>query len=185
MWDALVALAQHGLDTDLAPAGHGVRPRLLVTLDHDTLRAGLASRGVGVTAGGHELPPGVLRRLACDADLVPVVLGTRSEVLDVGRTARLVTGPIWTALVARDRHCTFPACDRPPEMCHAHHLEHWADGGETSLDNLALICGHHHRTLHHTPWEIRLHAQDRRPEYRPPPKLGIRSDWIRDRRRRE
>jgi hypothetical protein len=187
LWDALVHVARHALDTDLPPTSHGTRPRLLVTLDHDTLRAGLtsASPGVGTTADGQHLPPATLRRLACDADLVPVVLGTHREVLDVGRTARLVTAPIWTALIARDRHCTFPACDRPPIMCHAHHLTHWADGGTTSLDNLALLCGHHHRVLHHTPWEIRLNPTDHRPEYRPPPKFGTRSDWIRHRPRRD
>jgi hypothetical protein len=111
------------------------------------------------------------------------VLGTRGEILDVGRTARLVTTPIWTALVARDGHCTFPACTRPPSMCHAHHLRHWADGGETSLANLALLCGHHHRTVHHTPWEIRLSPDDRRPEFRPPARLGLPSDWLRHRPR--
>jgi hypothetical protein len=184
LWDALVRTAQHALDTDLQPAAHGARPRLLVTLDHDTLKARLAGSRIGVTTDGHELPASTLRRLACDADLIPVVLGTRGEILDIGRTARLVTTPIWTALVARDRHCTFPACTRPPSMCHAHHLRHWADGGETSLANLALLCGHHHRTVHHTPWEIRLSPDDRRPEFRPPPQLGITPDWIRQRPRR-
>ena len=91
-----------------------------------------------MTADGIDLPPGVLRRLACDAEVIPAVLGTRCEVLDVGRTRRLVTTPLWLALIARDRHCTFPGCTRPPVMCHAHHLTHWADGGTTSLTNLAL-----------------------------------------------
>ena len=184
LWDALVALAQHGLDTDLPPASHGARPRLLVTLDHDTLKAGLAGHGVGVTGDGHDLPAATLRRLACDADLIPIVLGTAGEVLDVGRTARLVTPAIWTALTARDHHCTFPGCDRPPLMCHAHHLTHWADGGTTALHNLALVCGHHHRVIHHTPWTIRLNPTDRRPEYRPPPTPGTTPDWIRNRPRR-
>ncbi|HEV7876147.1 MAG TPA: HNH endonuclease, partial [Nocardioides sp.] len=140
---------------------------------------------VPVTDDGLTLTPGVVRRLACDADLIPVVLGTRSEVLDVGRTHRLVTGPLWRALVCRDRHCAFPGCTRPPVMCHAHHIRHWLHGGETALTNLVLLCGHHHRTIHHTPWEVRLHAGDGRPEFLPPPRRGSTPTWIRHRPRRE
>ncbi len=199
LWDALALLARHGLDTDLAPDTHGTPARLLVTLDHqsllDDLRAAGAGAGtgtgvgtgtgtgVGVTGDGTDLPAGVLRRLACDAELIPAVLGTRSEVLDVGRTRRLVTPALWAALVVRDRHCTFPACDRPPVMCQAHHLTHWLHGGQTRLDNLALLCGHHHRTIHHTPWQIRLNPDDRRPEFTPPDKPGAISEWTRYRPR--
>ncbi|MGH3347242.1 MAG: HNH endonuclease signature motif containing protein [Nocardioides sp.] len=90
---------------------------------------------------------------------------------------------MWTALVARDRHCAFPSCTRPPVMCHAHHIRHWADGGETALDNLVLLCGHHHRTIHHTPWRVRL-GHNRRPEFLPPAKVGRPpTDWIRYRPR--
>jgi hypothetical protein len=166
LWDALVATAQHALDTDLPPQTHGARPRLLVTLDHDTLLAGLGARGAATTVDGLDLPAGVIRRLACDADLIPAVLGGHGEVLDVGRTQRLVTPAIWTALVLRDRHCTFPGCTRPPLMCHAHHLTHWLAGGTTSLHNLALLCGHHHRTIYHT---LANTTQPRRQATRVPP----------------
>ncbi len=145
LWDALVSTAQHALDTRRVPDSHAVGARLVVTFDHQTLQDDLQARGIATTADGLDLPADVLRRLACDAEIVPAVYGTRGEVLDVGRTRRLVTPALWTALVIRDRHCTFPACTRPPVMCHAHHLHHWADGGDTSLDNLALLCGHHHR----------------------------------------
>jgi hypothetical protein len=185
LWDALVATAQHALDTDLPPQTHGARPRLLVTLDHDSLKAGLDARGVATTLDGLDLPAGVIRRLACDADLVPAVLGGHAEVLDVGRTRRLVTPAIWTGLVVRDRHCTFPGCSRPPLMCHAHHLTHWLNGGTTSLHNLALLCGHHQRTIHHTPWDIRLNPDDKQPEFLPPPKPRTPREWIRYRPRRE
>ncbi|MEO5651435.1 MAG: HNH endonuclease signature motif containing protein, partial [Marmoricola sp.] len=67
----------------------------------------------------------------------------------------LVTAAIWKALVARDQHCRFPNCSRPPLMCHAHHLEHWLDHGPTSLDNMILLCSHHHRLIHAAPWTIR------------------------------
>jgi hypothetical protein len=70
LWDALIQTAQHGLDTDLPPATHGARPRLLVTLDHETLKSQLGVRGVATTADGLDLPAGVVRWLACDADLI-------------------------------------------------------------------------------------------------------------------
>ena len=178
LWDALVTVAQHALDTDRVPDCHGAPARLLVTVDHQLLRS-------GSTTDGTDLPPGVLRRLACDAEIIPAVYGSRSEVLDVGRARRLVTPALWTALVLRDRHCTFPGCTRAPLMCQAHHLQHWISGGETKLDNLALLCGHHHRVIHHTPWDIRLHIRDRRPEFLPPPKYGVEPAWIRYRPRIE
>ena len=185
LWDALVTTAHHALNTQLPPETHGTPARLLVTLDQQTLKGDLQAHGIGVgtSADGTELPPEVLRRLACDAEVIPAVLGTLGEVLDLGRLRRLVTTAIWTALILRDRHCTFPACTRPPLMCHAHHLTHWANGGETKLDNLALLCAHHHRTIHHTPWRIRLNPVDRRPEFKPPPTLGTYSAWIRYRPR--
>jgi hypothetical protein len=185
LWDALVATAQHGLDTDLPPECHGARPRLLFTCEQDTLKAALMAMGVGLTVDGTELSSATVRRLACDADLIPAVLGSRGEILDVGRMRRLVTTAIWVALILRDQHCAFPGCHRPPSMCHGHHIQHWADGGETKLDNLVLLCGHHHRVIHHTPWLIRLNAADRKPEFIPPPRSRIRDVPVRARPRRE
>ncbi len=190
MWDALVTACEHVLATDLAPDCHGARPRLAVTTSLDVLRGQIdwATLGAAVstTDDGLDLAPSVVRRLACDADLIPIALGTHGEVLDVGRTQRLVTPALWRALVCRDAHCAFPGCTRPPVMCHAHHIIHWADGGHTTLSNLVLLCGQHHRTIHHTPWEVRLNPDDGRPEFLPPPKPGQPPpDWIRTRPRRE
>ncbi len=140
------------------------------------------------TDDGLRLSVAAVRRLACDADLIPVCLGTDGEVLDVGRTARLITPALWRALVARDRHCAFPGCTRPPVMCHAHHIVHWADGGNTSLDNLVLVCGEHHRVLHHTPWQVRLNPDDGIARVPPPAPRGTSQEppaWIRHRPRRE
>lgn len=158
MWDGLIQLAQHALDTDLPPNSHGARPRVAITVSAETMAGAETGghAGTGLTEDGLEVPGGAIRRLACDCDLIRVLLDADGCVLDVGRTQRLVTTAIWTALVARDRHCAFPGCTRPPVMCHAHHIRHWADGGPTSLDNLVLLCGHHHRTIHHTPWQVRL-----------------------------
>jgi hypothetical protein len=98
------------------------------------------------------------------------VLGSASQVLDVGRSSRLVTPGLWLALVARDRHCAFPGCTRMPVACDAHHIVHWADGGATSLANLVLLCRRHHTTVHTTTWEVRLRPDDGRPEFLPPPR---------------
>ena len=114
---------------------------------------------------GDELSVSTIRRLACDAEVIPAVLGSLGEVLDVGRTQRLVTTAIWKALVLRDQHCRFPGCRRLPLACDAHHLQHWADGGPTSLDNLVLLCRAHHTLIHATPWQVRLNPLDRQPEF--------------------
>jgi hypothetical protein len=189
-WDALVAVAQHALDTDRPPESHGAPARLTVTVAWESLEAGLADSavrgvgGVGLTSDGTELSASTVRRLACDAEVIPAVLGSTGEVLDVGRAKRLVTVAIWIALVLRDRHCAFPGCTRPPVMCHAHHIIHWILGGETKLENLVLLCGHHHRVIHHSPWEVRLNPHDRRPEFLSPPRPGVERQWLRHRPRR-
>jgi hypothetical protein len=126
-----------------------------------------------------------VRRLACDADLIPAVLGGAGEVLDVGRAHRLVTAVIWVALVLRDRHCTFPGCRRLPIACDAHHIISWLEGGATSLANLALLCRAHHTMIHTTPWEIRLNPLDQRPEFLAPVELDPQRAPIRHRQPRE
>jgi hypothetical protein len=189
LWDALIGVAQHGLDTDLPPQSHGAPTRLILTVGLQELKTGLAGAAVTGTTTQTTAETGLsvatLRRLACDAEIIPAVLGSRGEPLDVGRASRLVTAAIWVALTLRDRHCAFPGCDRPPLMCHAHHIRHWIFGGETKLSNLVLLCGHHHRVIHNTPWEVRLNPDDHQPEFRPPPKPGIETRWIRYRPRRE
>ena len=131
-WDALVETCLKASEVDgLLPDQHGAKPRLTVTVTLDQLKAGLGAVSLDT---GDQLSATALRRLACDAEVIPAVLGTLGEVLDVGRSHRLVTAAIWKALTLRDRHCRFPGCRRMPLACDAHHLQHWADGGPTSLD---------------------------------------------------
>ena len=117
---------------------------VLIDLEHltDTVR------GAGTTLTGEILSPQTVRKLACDAGIIPMVLGSQSQPLDVGRTKRLVTPALLAALWVRDKHCTYPGCGRPPRWCDSHHVKHWADGGETALTNLALLCAHHHTWVH-------------------------------------
>ncbi|HEX8627445.1 MAG TPA: HNH endonuclease, partial [Catenuloplanes sp.] len=116
---------------------------------------------------GDLLTPTQVRRMACDAQILPAVLGGQGQVLDVGQTRRLFTGPLRRALVLRDRGCAFPGCDRPPRWCDGHHIDSWVDGGPTSLSNAVLLCRHHHRVIHHTRWTVRL-GHDGLPEFIPP-----------------
>ena len=96
---------------------------------------------------GH-LSEATLERIACDGNLSRVIMFGKSEVLDVGRTARVATNAQFRALIARDRHCQAPGCKEPPTRCQAHHTWHWTRGGPTDLDNLELLCRHHHRQQH-------------------------------------
>ena len=103
---------------------------------------------MGLTDAGVELPPEIVRRLACDAEVIPMILGSPGGAVDVGRSARTVSLRLRRLLVARDRHCRWPGCAEPPSRCDAHHVRHWIDGGRTDLDNLVLLCHRHHHHLH-------------------------------------
>ena len=122
------------------------KAQIVVTIDLDTLKD--AIRGAGRTHSGAVLSPATVRRLACDASIIPMVLGSQGQPLDLGRTRRLVTPALLAALWSRDKGCTFPRCGRPPQWCDAHHVRHWADGGHTALTNLTLLCAHHHTWVH-------------------------------------
>ena len=95
---------------------------------------------------GPTLPAETARRLGCDASIVTLV-ERDGEPLSVGRKTRSVPTALARALRSRDGGCRFPGCDRP-HLVDAHHIEHWAHGGETSLDNLVQLCRHHHRLVH-------------------------------------
>lgn len=163
--DALVELLGRILDAAVLPTAGGVRPHLSITI---TWAALVGGSGVpATTSWGQPLPREVLRRLACDASVRRIVLDPAGVPLDVGRAQRTVTPDIRSALIARDNGCAFPGCDRPAGWTEAHHIRHWADGGDTSLDNSVLLCGYHHRVIHHQGWTVRI-GPDRRPDFRPP-----------------
>jgi Domain of unknown function (DUF222) len=162
--DALVEVCRLALRTDTLPDHGGERPQLAVTVPFDVLKGQL---GVGMLDTGEALSPTAVRRLACDAFILPAVLGGEGQVLDLGRSRRLFTGPVRRALVIRDGGCAFPACDRPARWCDGHHILPAFAGGPTCVDNGVLVCGHHHRLLHEGDWQVRL-GTDRLPEFIPP-----------------
>jgi hypothetical protein len=158
--DALLDLCRLGAD-HTATAG-GEKPHVLVTVDLATLRNQLstdpaAALTTGATLGsGWAVGPETARRLACDAKVIPLVLGGPSQPLDVGRLTRSCPPALRRALVFRDGGCRYPGCDRPPEWTDAHHIRHWIDLGPTSLTNCVLLCRHHHVYLHEHHQAIRL-----------------------------
>ncbi|RQX18641.1 HNH endonuclease [Micromonospora ureilytica] len=162
--DALAEVCQLALRTGGLPDSGGDSAQIVVTTSYDGLTRQLSTGALDI---GLELTANTVRRLACDATILPAVLGGTGQVLDVGRQRRLITGPLRRALVLRDRGCAFPGCDRPPRWCDAHHIRHWADGGTTSLANAVLLCGHHHRHVHQTDWVVQL-GDDGHPEFIPP-----------------
>jgi hypothetical protein len=162
--DALVELAKRYLDSRDRPSVGGERPHLTVTVDIEVLR-GLKQGSAQLDHGG-VVHQETARRLACDASVRRVVLGPRSEPLDVGRKTPVVPAAIRRAVIARDRTCTFPGCDRPHPWCEVHHVLHWADGGDTSLANGVLMCGRHHHLIHEDGFSVAV--TDAGPVFRRP-----------------
>jgi hypothetical protein len=159
--DALGEVCRQWLDRPDRGDVAGQRPHVSVVVGIEDLRgaseepdaqraAGL--QGVPGTGSSWEeagpLGPQTARRLTCDAGITRVVMAGRSEPLDVGRRTAVVPPAIRRAVVIRDAGCRFPGCGRPQSWCDAHHAQHWADGGATSVANLVLLCRRHHRMVH-------------------------------------
>jgi hypothetical protein len=113
-----------------------------------------------------------VRKIACDADVIPLLLGGQGRVLDIGRAARVFPPHIRKALVARDQGCTFPGCTIPASWCEAHHIDFWSHGGSTGTENGTLLCSHHHHLIHKEQWIIRIQAGI--PWFIPPPHIDPR-----------
>ncbi|PPB48964.1 HNH endonuclease [Arthrobacter pityocampae] len=132
------------------------------------------SRTVGTGSGravfAEQLSARSIRRIACDADLIPLVLGGEGQILDIGRAGRLFPPHMRRALVARDRGCAFPDCTIPATWCEAHHMMPWSRGDTTGITNGVLLCAHHHHTIHDGLWTVTSHNGI--PWFTPPPHLG-------------
>ena len=162
--EALVALVRRAIGAAEKGPRH-TKSQLFVTVDLETLRSGL--RGAGITVGGAEagtlLGPETVRRLACDATIIPTVMGTAGAVVDLGMDVRLFTSAQTKRLWLRDGHCTYPGCDMPGQWTDAHHLIHWADDGPTDISNAALLCERHHTIVHTRRYAGRLVEDQGRP----------------------
>jgi len=143
--DALGQICRSWMDRSDRPTILGERPHVVVTLDLDALE-GRAGRSELQDAG--PVTPEAARRIACDAKVSRVITRGPTQPLELGRASKVVPPSLRRAVTVRDGGCCFPGCGRPPGWCDAHHVRHWADGGETSLDNLVLLCRPHHRAIH-------------------------------------
>jgi hypothetical protein len=152
--DAFVELAYRYLSSPDRPTVAGVRPNVTVTVDAGALGGGDGRRELDHAGTIHHE---AVRRIACDASIMRVVMAGPSEPLDVGRKTQLVPHHLRRVLTLRDRGCRFPTCDRPAPWSDAHHVVHWSEGGITALGNLVLLCRHHHRLVHEGGFRVRMH----------------------------
>ncbi|TQJ58678.1 uncharacterized protein DUF222 [Arthrobacter sp. SLBN-83] len=127
------------------------------------------STGTGAFMFSGPVAATTLRKTACDADIIPALLGTRGEILDLGRKTRLFTPAQRLALTARDQGCAFPNCTIPAPWCEAHHITYWSHGGPTTTNNGVLLCSHHHHLIHKEQWTITTTHDT--PTFIPPPHL--------------
>ena len=152
--DAMAVLAENFLADSAAASKTADRHQIVVHVDAETLREGAPGRCE--MEHGPSLPVQTVRRLSCDASLLTVLESEHGEPLDVGRKTRSIPPAIRRALHTRDGGCRFPGCTHQ-RYVDAHHVEHWADGGETKLSNLVTLCRLHHRLVHEG--EIMVEAQ--------------------------
>ncbi|WP_242633291.1 HNH endonuclease signature motif containing protein [Arthrobacter sp. S39] len=128
--------------------------------------------GTGSFAFTGPVTASTVRKIACDADIIPVLLGSEGRILDIGRTTRIFPAHIRKAITARDQGCAFPGCTIPAPWCEAHHITYWSHGGTTSTDNGTLLCTHHHHLVHKEQWQIQVKTGI--PWFIPPPHIDPR-----------
>ncbi|MCZ9881453.1 DUF222 domain-containing protein [Arthrobacter sp. B2a2-09] len=190
--DGLLGACKIALATGALPAAGGQRPQIMATIDHRDLlaslteagqptllgqsgqagRSGGQQRGTGSFTFTGPVPAATLRKIGCDADIIPVVLGGEGQVLDIGRASRIFPAHIRKAITARDKGCAFPSCTMPAPWCEAHHITYWSRGGPSSVDNGVLLCSHHHHLIHKEEWHIQVQAGV--PWFIPPPHIDPR-----------
>jgi 5-methylcytosine-specific restriction endonuclease McrA len=182
--DALALLAETALHHDLDPGAAGERYQVVVHVDAEVL-ADPEAPGQSVLEGGTHVPAETSRRLACDASRVIMRHDADGRIVEVGARTRTIPPAIRRALHHRDRGCRFPGCG--VAFGQGHHIRHWAQGGPTTLSNLAMLCRRHHRAVHEEGYgverqpdgELRFRRPDGRPLPDVPPPSAIPNDPVR------
>ncbi len=151
--DAWVEIARRQLDGGQLPEVGGQKPHLMVTVDMATLTKDPGSRAAELE-WSLPIPAETARRLACDAEITPILCGPESHQVEVVSSSRVIPPAMKRALTVRDKHCRFPGCDMPAAWTDGHHIKHWTDGGPTALSNLLLFCRRHHRFFHEGGWTL-------------------------------
>lgn len=190
--DGIITATKTALATNTLPTAGGNKPQIIATIHYRDLfpthttatatgeRPGIPAPRGTQTGTGTEAGTGAfaftgpvaattLRKIACDADIIPALLGTHGEILDLGRKTRLFTPAQRTALTTRDQGCAFPNCTIPAPWCEAHHITYWSHGGPTTINNGVLLCSHHHHLIHKEQWTIT--TTNHTPTFIPPPHI--------------
>ena len=136
---------------ELAGGGRPAHVQISATVESLARVAGCSAPEL---ENGAPISAAALERLTCDCSLTRILLDAKSQVIDVGRSRRLVSGGLRKALRHRDRGCRWPGCSRPASRCAGHHLKHWSKSGETVLANTILLCGRHHWLVHEGGWQL-------------------------------
>jgi hypothetical protein len=151
--DALAVIAESFLAHGVMEAAGGDRHQIVVHVAQETLKDRKA--GCCEFEHGPSMAAETARRLACDASVVELTENEDGEPLNVGRKTRTISSPLRRALNARDKGCRFPGCANTRYM-DAHHVHHWANGGETKPSNLISLCRFHHRAVHEGGFRIEI-----------------------------
>jgi hypothetical protein len=162
--DAATDVFRHHTTTS-STTGTQPAATMIVRISLDTLTTGLGYADIdGIPT---PISAATARRLAADANIIPIVLNGHSEVLDLGRAQRLFTPQQKLALAERDGGCAWPGCPHPPTYTEAHHIHWWhKNSGPTNLNNGILLCTHHHHRIHDHGWRIHIHNNT--PWFTPP-----------------
>ncbi len=181
--DALALLAETALHQGIDPGAPGERYQVVVHVDAEVL-ADADQPGQSVLEDGARVPAGTSQRLACDASRVVMRHGRDGRVVEVDARTRTIPPALRRALHHRDRGCRFPGCG--VRFGQGHHIRHWAQGGPTTLSNLAMLCRRHHRAVHDDGYqvdrqpdgELRFRRPDGRPLPEVPPPLEVLGDPV-------
>jgi hypothetical protein len=152
--DAAVEVAVHAMDSGAIPQQATQRTHLQVTVPLETMLGLPGTPGADMEFSPVPISAKTVERLACDASVTRIVLDSKSQVIDVGRAKRTISGPARKALNVRDRGCTWPGCERPASWTSGHHIRHWFNGGTNEPPNLTLLCYRHHWMVHEGNWQI-------------------------------
>ncbi|MEQ1735191.1 MAG: DUF222 domain-containing protein, partial [Rhodoglobus sp.] len=166
--DAFVELIRIGTAADAKIVLGARRPAIKLLVTDTDLRA---RRGIGYIEGQTErVSIATIERYTCTTGVIPVMLDDNGESLNLGREQRLFTARHGIAFAARDGGCQFGDCDRPPDWCEMHHIDHWVrDKGKTDLKRGMLLCRHHHMLVHNNGWEVERDTRGTR--FIPPPSV--------------
>ncbi len=149
-------------------SGGPCRSDVVAHIDLETLTSGLSASSTHRTTFGADLPVETIRRIACDANIIPLVLNGAGMPLDIGRSQRLASAAQRRALEASHDTCAFDGCVVAFHACQIHHIDYWETGGPTDLANMVPLCSRHHHAAHEGGWTLKLRAGTRHLDARPP-----------------